>query len=148
MLPIGVVIPTRNSMKFLPAHLAALKGWIEQAREVICVDSFSTDGTLEMLKAELHHPRLKILSHPPGLYESWNFAVKQVTSAYIYIATAGDGITLQGLRHLVETAERFQTDLVLSPPFITTWRPLRFLLPDLWRAPICLSRRFSPGRPE
>src|SRR5512136_852525 len=112
MLPIGVVIPTRNAITLLPGHLAALKTWMHQAQEVICVDSFSNDGTLELLKAELQHPQLKILTHPPGLYQSWNFAIQQLTSTYAYIATVGDVITSDGLRHLLETAERFQSDLV------------------------------------
>ena len=116
MLPLGVIIPTRNSMSLLPGHLARLSAWIHEAREVVCVDSFSTDGTLALLKAGLKHPRLKILSHPPGLYPSWNFGIQQITSSYVYIATVGDVIRPDGLRHLIETAQRFQSELVLSPP--------------------------------
>jgi hypothetical protein len=116
MLPIGVIIPTRNSIELLPQHLAAVKAWIAQVQEVICVDSFSEDGTLEMLKAELQHPRLRILSHPPGLYQSWNFAIQQVMSKYVHLATVGDSISLPGLRHLVQIAERFESQVVLSPP--------------------------------
>ena len=44
-------------------------------QEVIVVDSFSTDGTIELIKAELRHPQLKIMAHPPGLYQSWNHGI-------------------------------------------------------------------------
>lgn len=120
MLPIGVIIPTRNSAAMLPGHIAALREWIGSVQQVVVVDSFSNDGTVELLKDGLRHPHVEFLSHPPGLYQSWNFGIQQLKGKYTYVATVGDATTLAGLTHLLDSAERFGSDLVLSPPRFLT----------------------------
>jgi Glycosyl transferase family 2 len=116
LLPIGLVLPTLNARQVLPQHLTELRTWADCLPEIIVVDSHSTDGTAEFIQDQIRHPGLRILQHPRGLYESWNFGVRQVTAEFTYIATAGDPITLSGLKHLLEVAERFQSDVVVSPP--------------------------------
>jgi len=116
MFPLGVVIPTKNSMKYLPGHLENLSQWIELAAEVVVVDSFSADGTLDYLKKNLRHPQLKILEHPPGLYASWNYGIGQIGSEFCYLSTVGDSITRDGLKHLVATASRLNCDVLVSRP--------------------------------
>jgi Glycosyl transferase family 2 len=116
MLPIGVVVPTRNSAPYLAKHLAGMRAWLEAVEEIVVVDSFSTDGTLERLGAELRHRKLRILQHPPGLYQSWNHAIQQVQAEYCYISTVGDSITLEGLAHLAEVMQRLRCEVVISRP--------------------------------
>jgi glycosyltransferase involved in cell wall biosynthesis len=113
---LGVVIPTRNSIALLPRHLKALEGWLDLAGEVIVVDSQSSDGTLDCVRRELIHPRWRIVQHPPGLYQSWNYGIRQVSAKYVYIATVGDAITRAGIEHLMQVAEHFQSDVVISKP--------------------------------
>jgi len=113
---IGVLIPTRNSAGLLAEHIASLLPWIDLAEEVVVVDSDSQDGTVEMLRAGLRHPRTTYLQHPPGLYQSWNFGVRNVRAKYLYIATVGDSITRGGLEHLRQVAEEFASHLVISKP--------------------------------
>src|SRR6185437_6009820 len=100
MCALGIVLPTRNSMAYLPAHLADMAEWLDLAAEVVVVDSDSRDGTLDFIKSNLHHPGLRLLSHPPGLYESWNHGLQNLTVKHAYISTVGDTITRAGLRHL------------------------------------------------
>src|SRR5258705_8684024 len=94
---VGVVIPTRNSMPYLPTWLEKMGHWQDLVDEIVAVDSFSTDGTAEMLRNRLRHPRVRFISHPPGLYESWNCALQRLNTKYVYIATVADTITRQGL---------------------------------------------------
>lgn len=115
-LPISVVIPTRNSMALLPVHVETMRPWLDQVEEVIVVDSESSDGTVEFLQRSRLHPRVKFLNHPPGLYESWNHAIKECGARYTYISAVGDGISRNGLIHLVEVAEDQGSDVVISPP--------------------------------
>ena len=115
-LPIGVVLPTYNCRAYLPAHLAAMREWAALVEEIIVVDSFSEDGTMTLLQEQLDGPRTRFLTHPRGLYQSWNFGISQVTAKYTYVSTIGDVITAEGLRHLVATAEEFQAEVTLSPP--------------------------------
>ncbi len=103
-------------MGHLPRHLEAVRSWIDQVEDVVVVDSFSEDGTPEHIRASLPHPKLRILSHPPGLFQSWNHGVHALKSRFAYIATVGDVITPDGLGRLVDSAERFQSDVVLSKP--------------------------------
>jgi hypothetical protein len=113
---IGVVIPTRNSASFLPRHLEQIRSWIDLVDEVVVVDSESTDETLPILRAGLKHQNLRILQHPPGLYQSWNFAVQQLSAAWTYISTVGDTIERDHLVHLLESAEALQCDVICSAP--------------------------------
>ena len=115
-LPIGVVLPTLNVRPSLAPHLAQLQTWAELVEEIVVVDSHSTDGTLELLKQELHHPRLRFVQCPPGLYQAWNYGIAQLNARFTYISTVGDTITAEGLRHLATTAEELHSDLVISHP--------------------------------
>jgi glycosyltransferase involved in cell wall biosynthesis len=113
-LPISLLIPTRNSMPQLPRHLETLRQLAPLVHEMVVVDSESSDGTVDLLRREFSTARF--LSHPPGLYESWNFGVNACVAKYVYISTIGDAITPDGLHQLVETAEPFECDVVISPP--------------------------------
>ncbi len=116
MLPLGVVIPTKNSMPYLPRHVEGLRPWLDLAAEVVVVDSFSTDGTVDFLRANLAHPALRFLTHPPGLYASWNHGIAQISSKYVCIATTGDTVTRAGVCQLVAVAESLACDVVISRP--------------------------------
>jgi hypothetical protein len=119
MLPIGIVIPTKNVAPLLTdqrcGHMAQLRSLLEHVTEAVVVDS-SDDGTVALLREGLSGLRVRFLSHPPGLYQSWNHGISQVTAPYVYISTAGDSIDHQGLHHLYETITGLEADLVISPP--------------------------------
>ena len=116
MLPVSVLIPTRNSMSLLPRHLESVGHWKDLVDEIIVVDSASHDGTWDLLRAKLPAQKTQFFQHPPGLYQSWNFGIQRATARYLYVSTVGDKITRDGLVHLVETAEQFASDVIVSPP--------------------------------
>ncbi len=116
MLPIGVIIPTKNSAGYLPAHLTALQEWLPLVQEVVVVDSFSTDGTVDIVRQNLAHARLLFLQHPPGLYQSWNYGISHISAKYVYMATVGDLITRAGIEQLYKAAESLAADVVISKP--------------------------------
>jgi len=116
MLSLGVVIPTKNSVAHLPMHLEAMAAWLDLAAEVVVVDSFSTDGTVDFLKANLRQANVRFFSHPPGLYASWNHGIAQLSTDYIYLSTVGDTMSRAGLQLLLKTAESLRCDVVLSKP--------------------------------
>lgn len=126
MLPIGVIVPTRNSMQRLPAHLEAMQPWLDIVEQIVVVDSQSQDGTWEYLKTHLKHPRVQFLDHPPGLYQSWNFGIGKNSAPYTYISTVGDTITREGIEHLCADIQSLQADVILSKPTFTDMqgRPL------------------------
>lgn len=107
-------------MPLLPGHIESMRAWLDLAEEVVVVDSHSQDGTPELLQRELGGPRFRLLSHPPGLYQSWNFGIAQCRAQYIYIATVGDAMTREGLEALEAAATRLTADVVISPPRMVT----------------------------
>ena len=113
---LGVLIPTRNNGLVTAAHAATLMPWLDLASEVIVVDSESTDATVALLKGALTHPNIKFLSHPPGLYQSWNFGIQRLSTDYAYISTVGECMTREGLRHLMKVAQSYDADVVMSRP--------------------------------
>ena len=120
-LPVGVLIPTRDAMQFLRPHLHAMQPWLASVEEIVVVDGFSKDGTIGFLREHLRHPRVRFFLHPPGLYASWNFGLRQLRTEFAYVSTVGDTITVDGLRTLLATATQFTSDAVISPPrFVST----------------------------
>ena len=116
MLPVGVVIPKKNSMPYLQAHLENISTWLDLVEQVVVVDSFSDDGTVEFIKKKLNHPNILFENHPPGLYASWNYAIGKIKSRFCYISTVGDSLTRFGIEHLVHTALDLRCDVLVSRP--------------------------------
>jgi len=112
---LSVVLPTYNCGKLIIGHISSMQNWLDLADEIIVVDSRSTDGTLEHIKANLHHPNLLIIERDRGLYESWNEAVAQTSGKWVYISTVGDTIPRNHLENLLGAGERFLVDVVISP---------------------------------
>ena len=123
---LSVIIPTRNSRSLIEPHLDTMLEWLPHVGEIIGVDSFSEDGTLEFLREKCAFPHAEFQSHPPGLYASWNAAIRKATRPFLYVATAGDAINRDDLEYLVQTAASTQADVVTSSPhfFEEDGRPL------------------------
>jgi glycosyltransferase involved in cell wall biosynthesis len=115
-LSIGVMMPTLNCAALLPAHLQSVHEWADLVEEIVVVDSDSTDGTVDYIKNNLRHPNVRVLHHPRGLYQSWNFGIRNVSKKYAYISTVGDSITRDGLLKLHKVAETSDFDAVVSKP--------------------------------
>jgi hypothetical protein len=142
---ISVIVPTYNCRHLLERHLASMQAWLDLVDEVIVVDSRSTDGTLEVIRAALQHPRLRFIERDRGLYASWNEGIAATTGDWVYISTAGDLITREQLQHLREVGEALTADVIVSPPTFTheDGRPHR----DLGWPPPKLLTAFGQGRP-
>jgi glycosyltransferase involved in cell wall biosynthesis len=113
---IGVVIPTLNAREGLSDHLAHAQSWLGLVQQVVIVDSYSTDGTFEYLQKNLRHSNLRLLQHPPGMYDSWNYGIQQLKTDFTYVSTIRDTIQPEGLQHLRDVLTELGGDLVISPP--------------------------------
>ena len=126
-----------------------MRAWRDLAMEIVAVDSHSADGTLELLQREFNQPRDRVLTHPPGLYQSWNFGLAQCQARYVYVSTVGETITRAGLEALFTAAESFRAEVVISPPRMVkmsgeakekVW-PIHALIDELkLSAPVALAR--------
>lgn len=115
---LGVVLPTLNCRDRLEFHLQHCLPWLKEAGEIVVVDSFSTDGTWELLRETLLPLGAKLIQRPRGLYESWNAGIGEITKQWLYISTVGDIITPEGLNRLLTLGEQNASDVVISPPLI------------------------------
>jgi len=113
---ISVVIPTLNCRYLLEPVIEKLREIVALTGEVIVVDSYSEDGSLEFLRERLGHPNIQFHTRPKGLYAAWNYGIDHCTKNWIYIATAGDIISAEDLRFLHSTAECSGVDVVCAPP--------------------------------
>ena len=109
-------MPTYNCAPLMERHLQSVAKWADLADEIIVVDSRSTDGTLDMIRDRLRHPKIRFIERDRGLYESWNEGIAATTGDWIYISTAGDTIERDHLLHLLDTGERGAADVVISSP--------------------------------
>lgn len=112
---ISVVLPTYNCRPLMERHLSAMEQWVDLAEEVIVVDSRSTDGTLDLIRRRLRHPKLRIIERDRGLYASWNEGIAATTGDWIYASTAGDTIERGQLVRLRDCGEASRADIVISP---------------------------------
>jgi len=115
-LPISVIFPTYNCGDRILKHIKASADWLQHVDELIIVDSYSKDGTIDIITEALAGHDFQILQHPRGLYRSWNHGVNAARNEYIYFSTIGDIISRDGLKKLFDAAKTLKADLVVSPP--------------------------------
>lgn len=113
---LSVIVPTLDCVDVIGAHLRGMERWKELAGEIIFIDSFSEDGTKEAIEREFEHPNFRVLSHPRGLYQSWNHGISESQGDWVYISTVGDTMEREQLEHLMDTGENLNADVVCSPP--------------------------------
>ncbi len=112
---LSVVLPTFNCASLIGRHVASMAQWAALAEEIVVVDSRSTDGTLDIIRAGLRHPNLRVIERDRGLYESWNEGIAATTGEWVYVSTVGDLISEEHLRRLMREGERADADAVISP---------------------------------
>ncbi|MDB6135913.1 MAG: hypothetical protein JWM59_4156 [Verrucomicrobiales bacterium] len=113
---VSVVVPVLNCLKLVTDGMADMRRWAPLVKEVVVVDSHSTDGTLEFLRENLPWPHVQFHQRPRGLYAAWNHGIRHCTGDWIHISTAGDTISLEDLHYLAGMAERHQPDVITAPP--------------------------------
>jgi len=107
---ISVVINTLNEEKNLSFALRSVQPW---ADEIVVVDMYSTDRTVEVARkfgAQVHFNR------GPGFnYAPRAFAVNQASSEWILVVDADELIPVALSHDLRRVAESSETDVVLIP---------------------------------
>ena len=149
MFSLGLVIPTLNSRRYLERHVEGLLPWLDRVRQIVVVDSHSTDGSVEFLREHLPHSNLCITQHPPGLYASWNHGISQLQTDYFIMSTTGDTISREGVELLLRCAVDGRCDIVLSKPVFRDSqdrvREIRWPIDDIIEGLAPGGRRFLTG---
>lgn len=88
---ISVVTPVFNAIETLPETLAAIAAQQYPKLEHVVVDAVSTDGSLELLRAESDAGRVKLVSEPDnGLSDAFNKGVRRATGELVGWLNADD----------------------------------------------------------
>ena len=106
MKPVTVsyIIITWNGLSFMQQLLASMKNQLAREDvEVIIVDNYSTDGTLDFLRQ--HYPSLELICLPEnkGVAYARNVALRRAKGEYLFIID--NDICIND--HAVETMERY-----------------------------------------
>jgi glycosyltransferase involved in cell wall biosynthesis len=89
---VSIVMPTLNSRTYLTERMQTILAQTLTDWELIVVDSYSTDGTWELLQDYARRDSRLHLSQAPkeGIYPALNRCIQQATGDYVYIATSDD----------------------------------------------------------
>lgn len=148
---VSVVVPTLNERDRLTPCLVGLSHQGDEVREVIVVDSYSTDGTPELVKdAQEKDPRFRLINDDP-LPSDWVGRPWALHTGYLhsspqsqwFLGIDADTQPKPGLvAGLINIAEAEKFDLVsLSPQFILKYPGEWWLQPALL---MTLVYRFGP----
>lgn len=86
-----MVTPVFNAIETLPETLASIRAQNYPELEHVVVDAVSTDGTLELLRAEEAAGRIKLISEPDnGLSDAFNKGVRVATGELVGWLNADD----------------------------------------------------------
>ena len=115
---ISVIIPIYQSAERLPEHVESLRRLQPMVHEFIWVITESPDGSHDVAREAARQLGGQVLEVPRGLYQAWNSGIARATGEFIYISTAGDTITPEGLNALSVCIRKNAADVVFSPPVI------------------------------
>lgn len=92
MIPlISVIVPTFNSGKTLKNTLSSIKMQSFIDYEVILVDAFSVDDTVQIIK---NYPEFRCYSlEPAGVYSAINFGIDVALGEWLYVMGSDDFLT-------------------------------------------------------
>ncbi|MEH2274844.1 MAG: 2'-O-glycosyltransferase CruG [Nostoc sp.] len=149
---VSVVVPTLNEALRISPLLAGLSQQSYEVREIIVVDSKSSDGTPDLVKAtQQKDPRFRVITDDP-LPSGWVGRPWALHNGFLYSSKASQwflGLDADIQPHpglvagLVKTAEAQGYDLVsLSPQFILKYPGECWLQPALL---MTLLYRFDPA---
>jgi glycosyltransferase involved in cell wall biosynthesis len=131
---VSVIIPTKNSSKALIACLEALKNQDYKKSEIIVVDNYSTDNTVEIAKRYTS----SIYTLGPERSAQINFGVEKASGKYIYRVDSDFVLEPQIIREAVKAAESNNYAAILihntSDPSVSFWARVRKFERDMYES--------------
>jgi glycosyltransferase involved in cell wall biosynthesis len=113
---VSVIVPTRNSIRFLRACLDSIAHQTYQPIEVIVVDNHSTDGTVELASKYA----TRVFTFGPERSAQVNYGVDQAAGQYIYKVDSDFVLDPQVVESCVrEMAKGFDAVVVHNSPDVS-----------------------------
>ena len=115
---ITLLIPTYNCGNEIKKHLKSLQPILGRFGQIIIVDSYSDDGTYEIIRKRLLKYDALIYQRERGLYQSWNDAIYKANKKYCYISTIGDLPNINKIEAFFKKIIDSDVDVGISPPSV------------------------------
>jgi glycosyltransferase involved in cell wall biosynthesis len=104
---LSIITPTYNSAKTVEQTFKSIEKLVLLGAEHIIVDSYSTDGTLEICSRF----KCKILKYPKGnMYKAINFGINHSSNSFITYINSDDLLNSDGILSALKIA--FENDIV------------------------------------
>ena len=87
---ISIIIVTYNAVATLQAALNSIYAQAYPSLKIIIIDGNSTDGTVDMIKANINKIYYWKSEPDAGIYDAMNKALKQITGKWVYFLGADD----------------------------------------------------------
>ena len=136
---VSVIIPMFNAAKFIPQTLESLLYQTMKDFEVVVVDDYSTDNSVEVVEGfkmrfdslgvKLHVIKLPKNTGKPGLPR--NVGIQFARGKYISFLDSDDLYTKTALEELSTLAEKYQADVVRMYNRYVLWKGQKRSVDDL-----------------
>jgi GT2 family glycosyltransferase len=129
-LDVSVVVVTYNALPYVEQCLHSVAG-----HETVVVDNGSTDGTVAAVRERFESVRL-VEQQNLGLAAGWNRGIEATSGRFVLILNADAWAVGDGVRKLLDFAERRPEAAVVGPKLLNTDGSLQRSVrgfPTLWR---------------
>lgn len=113
---VSIIVPVYNAEKYIERCVNSLRNQTLEDIEIILVDDSSTDSSLDLCnKMAEEDLRIKVIHKVnEGAGYARNSALQSATGEYIGFADSDDYVEKDMFRTLLEKAEKYNSDLVMS----------------------------------
>ena len=106
---VTVIVPNYNHEKYLPQRLNSIANQTFRDLEIILLDDYSTDNSLEVLRDfEAREPRARLIpneSNSGSTFKQWKKGILEARGKYVWIAESDDSAEPQLIEKLVSSLE-------------------------------------------
>lgn len=117
---VSICLPNYNTFPYLQERFDSIFNQTFQDWELFVYDSFSDDGSWELIqRLARQEKRMRIAQGPRlGPYPAWNECLRQTKADYVYIATSDDAMALDCLEKLVAALDENKDCEVAHCPLV------------------------------
>lgn len=130
---VSVIVGTKNASSYLYRSLKSIKDQSYKNIEIVLVDNFSTDNTLEIAKQFTD----KIYTKGPERSSQYNFAATKAKGKYLYRIDSDFVVDKNVIKEAVEKCEKEGFDAIaihnVSDPSVSYWSRVRELERNCYR---------------
>jgi glycosyltransferase involved in cell wall biosynthesis len=128
---ISIIVPVYNASLFLEKCLNSLINQTYKNIEIICIDSYSTDNSLDILKKfKQTDNRIRIIEEKEnkGAGYNRNLGISSVTKEYIGFVDSDDYVDLDFYEKLYTVGKKYNADIVMGGTKIISYQLNKIML--------------------